>query len=76
MRKIKMDLSELMYAFEDTSWEASRYLDVETGQVVIITDETRWELERIYEEIYDPDVEQLPDLAVVLQLRDLPEWRQ
>ena len=76
MKKIKMNLSELMYALEDASWEASRYLDLETGQVVMITDETRWELERIYEEVYDPDAEQPPDLAEILQQRDLPEWQQ
>jgi predicted nucleotidyltransferase len=74
MRKIKMDLGELIYAFEDTSWEANRYLDVETGQVVTITGETRRELERIYEE-YDPE-EQPFDLAEILQKRDLPEWHQ
>jgi hypothetical protein len=48
MRKIKMSLGELVYAFEDASWEANRYLDLETGQVMTITAETRQELERIY----------------------------
>jgi predicted nucleotidyltransferase len=76
MKKIRVDLGELLYAFEDASWEMGRYLDLETGQVVVITDETRRELERIYEEVHDPDAEQPPDLAVVLQLRDLPQWQQ
>lgn len=74
MRKIRVDLSELMYAFEDVSWEMSRYLDLETGQVVMITDETRWELGRIYEG-HDPE-EQPFDLAEILQQRDLPEWQR
>ena len=74
MRKIKMSLGELVYAFEDTSWEANLYLDLETGQVVTITAETRRELERIYEE-YDPE-EQPFDLAEILQQRDLPKWHQ
>jgi len=74
MRKIKMDLGELMYIFDDASWETSHYLDLETGQVVMITDETRRELERIYEE-YDPE-EQPFDLAEILQQRNLPEWRR
>jgi hypothetical protein len=40
----------------------------------MITDETRWELERIYEE-HDPE-EQPFDLAEILQQRDLPEWQR
>jgi hypothetical protein len=74
MRRIKMDLGELMVIFDDASWETSHYLDLETGQVVMITDETRWELERIYEE-HDPE-EQPFDLAEILQQRDLPEWQR
>ena len=74
MRKIRVDLGELMYIFDDASWETSHYLDLETGQVVMITDETRWELERIYEE-HDPE-EQPFDLAEILQQRDLSEWRR
>jgi len=74
MKKIKMSLGELEYAFEDASWETSCYLDLETGQVVEIMDETRRELERIYE-AHDPE-EQPFDLAKILQQQDLPEWQQ
>ena len=76
MRKLQVDLGELMYVFDDASWETSHYLDLETGQVVMITQETRCELEHIYEEEYDPDAEQPLDLAEVLRQRELPEWRQ
>ncbi len=31
MRKLKVDLGELMYVFDDASWETSHYLDLETG---------------------------------------------
>jgi hypothetical protein len=48
MRKLQVDLDELMFAFDNASWEMSYYLDLETGQVVTIFDETRRELERIY----------------------------
>jgi hypothetical protein len=74
MRKIKVNLGELMCSSEDAWLETSYYLDLETGQVMMITDETRWELERIYEE-YDPE-EQPFDLVEILQQRDLPEWQQ
>lgn len=76
IRKIKVALSELAAVFDDASWEMSHYLDLETGQVLVITDETRSELEGIYEEHYDPDAEQSFDLAAVVRELDLPEWRQ
>jgi len=74
MKKIKVNLSELTYIFDDAWWETSHYLDLETGQVVMVTDETRQELESIYEE-YNPE-EQPFDLAEILQERDLPEWQR
>jgi hypothetical protein len=42
MRKLQVDLAELTYAFEDASWMANYYLDLETGQVVMIRAEIRW----------------------------------
>lgn len=76
IRKLKVDLIQLGSAFGDSSWERSYYLDLETGKVVMIADEIRWELERIYEEEYDPEAEEPIDLADALQRRDLPEWRR
>ena len=63
-------------AFEDATWESSYYLDLETGQVVWITQETRWQLEKIFEETYDPELEEPVDLAVVLQDYDFPDWQK
>jgi hypothetical protein len=63
MRKLKVDLDELAYALEDASWETDYYLDLETGQVVMVRDEMRRELESIYEETYDPEIEEAFDLA-------------
>jgi len=74
MRKLKVDLSELEFLLDDASWETNHYLDLQTGQVVMIMDETRWELERLYEELYDAEKGQMPPLAEVLQERDLPQW--
>ena len=48
-RRLRVDLSELEVAFDDASWERSYYLDLETGQVVWITQETHRQLESIYE---------------------------
>jgi predicted nucleotidyltransferase len=76
MRRLKVDLAELEAALEDASWEMAHYLDLETGRVVAITDETRRELEAIYDETYDPDTETQVPLADVLPARDMPEWRK
>ena len=35
-RKLKIDLSELELAFDNASWEAEYYLDVETGEIILI----------------------------------------
>jgi hypothetical protein len=74
MRELKVDLGELMFVFEDASSMMSHYLDLETGQVIMVTDETRRELERVNEE-YDPE-EQSIGLAEFLRQGDLPGWQQ
>jgi predicted nucleotidyltransferase len=37
--RLKVDLPGLMAAFEDASWETSYYLDLKTGEVIMLTDE-------------------------------------
>jgi predicted nucleotidyltransferase len=37
MKRLKVDLLRLMSAFEDASWETSYYLDLETGEVIMLT---------------------------------------
>jgi hypothetical protein len=41
MKELSIDLGQLEMAFEDASWESSYYLDLETGQVIWISQETR-----------------------------------
>jgi hypothetical protein len=35
MKKLKVELGELTYAFEDTSWMTNYYLDLETGPGIV-----------------------------------------
>ena len=49
--RLKIDLTELDYAFDDASGEIRWFLDRETGAVIPITDETQRELERLYEDL-------------------------
>ncbi len=55
MNKLEVDLGELELAFESGSWESSYYLELETGRIILITEETQRELEIIFEEAYDPE---------------------
>jgi hypothetical protein len=75
-RKLEIDQGALAMAFEDASWERRHYLDTETGQLVWISDEASSRLERLYEEVYDPDSQEPVDLAEVLQDYDLPDWQK
>ncbi|HYN88430.1 MAG TPA: UPF0158 family protein, partial [Ardenticatenaceae bacterium] len=47
-----------------------------TGDVVMVTDDDRRQLEEIYEEILDEDGNERMSLAEALAERDLPEWEQ
>jgi hypothetical protein len=76
MRKVKVDLDELVSAFDDGSPELTFYLDTDTGEVVLVTDETRRELEKIYEEMYGEGDEPVVAFEEVLRQRNLPDWQQ
>lgn len=53
-RKLKINWTELDAAFQTSSWEMHFYLDLETGGVVMVTDEAARYLE-------EPPDEELPD---------------
>jgi hypothetical protein len=76
-RRLRIDLAQLVDAFESGSDEVAAYLDVETGEVVWVTGEVRRELEVIDEEL----PEDLPDgearkaaIAAAAVERGLPAW--
>ncbi len=75
-RRLAVDLEELATAFENGFPDLSYYLDVETGAVAMVSDETRSELERIYEEMDTGD--DLDDAAVTRAIwqRAVPDWQR
>ena len=75
-RRLAVDLSELEYAFEDASWEASRYLDLETGQVITITGEIRRKVEALYEESDEQENGEPIDFAELVRRCDLSDWEK
>lgn len=72
MRKIKVDMDALELAFDDRSVETSYYLDLETGEVVAVTDEIGRELNEIYDEM--PEEEHEDSFEEALRERNLPDW--
>lgn len=76
MKQLAIDWIELTTAFDSAFPEISHYLDTETGQVLMVTDEIRWELESIAEEYYDPDDPDAFDIEAVLAEIDLPDWQK
>jgi hypothetical protein len=73
MKQLTIDWLELEMAFGDASDEAQYYLDTETAAIYLVTDETRRELERVYEEY---DVAEDTDLRAVLAETDIQDWMQ
>jgi len=76
MKKLAIDWMQLEMAFDDSSYESSYYLDTETGQVLMVTEETRWKLESIYEEYAGLDDSADFDLPAILPQMELPDWQQ
>ena len=72
--KLCIDLGDLEEAFDDGSLETAWYLSLETGQVVMVTDEIRAELETILKAIAAAGDERPAAFADALARRNLPEW--
>jgi len=49
-RKLKVNIGELMIALDNNSWEMNYYLDLETGEVVSVSEETSSALQGILEQ--------------------------
>jgi len=76
MKRLTIDWGELLAAFEDTFLEVNYYLDTETGEVLMVMDETRSQLERISETHYDPDAPDDFDIEKVLAQVSLSDWEK
>ncbi len=74
-RRLSVNLSEIEYALEDSSFMVKHFLDLETGEVIPITEEISSQLEAIYEEYYIPGDEDF-DLRAALEASDLSDWEK
>ena len=71
VRRLKVNRMDLEGAFETNSPEMHHYLDKETGEVLMVTDDYGRESERLWEEAGPRD--KLDDL---LRKSDLPDWQK
>ncbi len=74
-RRLKVDLSELASILDMHEPELTHYLDLETGDTIVIPLEIRHELEHIYDDYYEDDAEAF-DLAALLPELDYPDWQK
>jgi hypothetical protein len=72
MRKVKINLDALDVAFANTAQEICWYLDLETGVVSLVTEDSRSAKERIAKEIGPGDDE--ASVRAALEQSDLPDW--
>ena len=72
-RQVKVDLEDLKFAFESGFTEARQYLDLETGEVVLIGDETRRQLETLLDGM---DLDSIEAVDAAIHGEDAPAWQK
>ncbi len=75
-RKLDVDLDELDIAFHTASYQLRHYLDLETGEVILIMDEFAQELEAIYQEIHDQEGNRTVSLEAYLDEHVAHDWQK
>jgi len=75
VRSLRIDLSGLAEAFASGNAEAAFYLDLETGAVLLVTEETRRDLEELRTVLDDESATSPADLAAALEDSGLPAWQ-
>ena len=74
-RKLDVDVGELIIALQTDHYEAQHYLDLETGEIILMVTEYEREAESVYEEMYG-EGEEAPDLAEYLEEHDYQDWEK
>lgn len=55
---------------------ANYYLDKETGEIIMISDETGRLLEQLLEEAYDPEASEDPPIEEIVAQAAVPDWQR
>ena len=75
-RQLKIKLMDLYDAFETQSVEVLHYLDIETGEVLMVTGEDRFAAEAFFEQPEGEGPSFEADLERWLAEADLPDWQK
>ena len=75
-RRLALDLEDVATAFENGFPDLSYYLDLETGAVAMVSDETRGELGQVYAELDTGEDLDDATVAKAIQQRDVPDWQR
>jgi Uncharacterised protein family (UPF0158) len=75
MRKLNIEMSDLEMAFDSSGEMTNYYLDIETGDVLSITDEDNRLLEQRSENYYDEETRAM-DWEKAFQEKTIPEWQR
>lgn len=73
-RRVKVDMAALAAALDEAFAEAQQYLDLETGQVVVVTDEISRLRDELHAEAHSLEGVDDRAFAAALELRRLPGW--
>ncbi len=74
VRRLKIDLSDLELAFENSSLEMNCYLDLESGEVILITDEVQREYEKFCATLTEEREESPEAFAAALEQYNTHDW--
>ncbi len=72
-RDVNIKLQDLMDAFDSGSAEIWNYLDLDTGEIVMVTEDTRQQLEALIEAT---DAETLEAIHMAIHNQELPDWEK
>ena len=75
MRKLNIEMSDLEMAFDNSGEMTNYYMDIETGDVLSITDEDNRLLEQLSENYYDEETRTM-DWEKAFQEETIPEWQR
>jgi hypothetical protein len=75
-RRIRVDLAALETALDYDSYEMRHYLDLESGEILVVTAEIAHALEEIYDHLYDDHGIRVVSLEDYLRQLRIPRWQK
>jgi hypothetical protein len=75
-RRIRVDLAELETALDYDSHEMRHYLDLESGEILVVTAEIAHALEEIYDHLVDRKGRRILALEDYLRRSRIPRWQK